>query len=250
MRTRERYYIDAYGADDPAMTALVQKAIEIEHRLGNITRIVFVADGLQNTGWMERQYGHDGVKQLKKGARLPGSNITAKFESVNNYDPIDGEIVITLGLRSKDILKLDDNFNIAAVLALPWAHDDVEEWARLTGAINIQSGVPAAAFEPLPCVVTKALDDLSFSINMSTGILHSSDNDLAKTYLRALSKYGYELNALSIEAYLINQKAWSKSHADDFIVIVNKINTGKSFHGGDKTYLKYHIDRWKKDCGE
>ena len=85
---------------------------------------------------------------------------------------------------------------------------------------------------------------------MSTGISHSSDDKLAKTYLRALAKYGYLLNEIEIESYLIKQLGWTKDHANDLLEIINKINNGRSFQGGDKTELKRHINRWKEECEE
>lgn len=248
MHNRERYFIQTQGPNDAAFAALIQRAIEIENRLGGIERIVFVAHGLNNSGWLERQYGRDGVTKLKKGAQLPGSNITARFESLKNYDTVENEILITMGLRSDEILLLDDNPGIAAILALPWAPDDVDKWSRICEAINIETGAIADPYNDPDCIVKRALIDLTESINMATGLHHSSDDDLAKTYLRTLLKYEYPLPELDIEACLINDLDWRKEYADQLLAIINKINNGRSFQGGDKTNLKYHIDRWRKEC--
>jgi len=248
MHNRERYFIQTQGPNDAAFTLLIQKAIEIENRVGTIERIVFVAHGLNNSGWLERQYGRDGVTKLKKGSQLPGSNVTAKFESLKNYDTVENEILITMGLRSDEILLLDDNLGIAAILALPWASDDVDKWSRICEATNVEVNVVAEPYDDPDCVITRALIDLTESINMTTGLSHSSDDNLAKTYLRALIKHNYTLPEPEIEAYLINNLDWMKENASQLLSIINRINNGRSFQGGDKTNLKYHIDRWRKEC--
>jgi hypothetical protein len=58
------------------------------------------------------------------------------------------------------------------------------------------------------------------------------------------------LQETEIESYLIKELNWTKEHSNDLLEIINKINTGRSFKGGEQTGLKYHIDRWKKECGE
>jgi len=250
MQNRQRFYTSAHGVDDNAVARIIQKAIDLENQLDNVSRIVFVAHGLQNSGWLERQYGTDGAKKLRKGARLPDSSVPAKFESVKTYRAVDNEILITLGLESDDILLLDDNFNIITIIALPWLQNSVDKWVRITNATNIDNNVQAVSFPNPPCVVIKALEDLTESINMSTGLLHSSDDQLAKTYLRTFNKYGIPLQEIEIESYLIKQLNWTKEHSNDLLDIINKINNGRSFQGGDKTGLHYHIKRWKKECGE
>lgn len=85
---------------------------------------------------------------------------------------------------------------------------------------------------------------------MSTGLSHQSDDNLAKTYLRTLAKYEVTLQEVEIESYLIKQLNWDKEYADDLIEIIKKINTGRSFQGGDKTGLQHYFKNWKAECDE
>ena len=250
MHERERFYINAHGPDDAAVTTIIAKAIELSNTIPNTKRIVFLTNGLNNTQWLEKQYGHDNVKRLKEGVRMQGTNAMGKFESLKTYDANDGDIVITFCLRSDDILLTDDEFGINAVLVIPWINEDIEKWTRITNAVHVQTNNPAQSYNQPPCEVRQALQDLSESINMTTGLSHSADDDLAKTYLRALAHYNYELDPLQIESYLIKDLNWFKEHADELLAIVNKINAGKSFQGGDKTGHKYHRDRWREACGQ
>lgn len=248
MQNRYRFYIDSHGPDDDAAKQIIRKAIELEMQLGNVSRIVFVAHGLQHDGWLERLYGSNAAKKLRTGAQLPQSAILAKFESLKTYQPRDFEIIITLGLDSDEILLLDDNYDINAILALPWVENGVNKWANITNAINIDDNIAANSFANPPCIVIKALEALTRSINMSTGLLNSSDDNMAKTYLRALVKYSIPLQQVEIESYLIKHLNWTKEHADHLLKIIEKINEGRSFQGGEKTGLQHHFNRWKEAC--
>lgn len=121
MFDRLRFYTSAHGNDDNALPKIIKKALELEKQLGNVNRIVFIAHGLQNDGWLRRLFGDEGVKKLLKGTKLSSkSTIIAKFESLKTFQSRGNEILITLGLESDNILRLDDNYDILAIFALPW----------------------------------------------------------------------------------------------------------------------------------
>jgi len=237
MHERHRFYTPAYGRNDAAVAAIIRKATELESQLGNVSRITFIAIGLNNDGWLERQYGIEGVKKLKRGTMLPNSKVISKFESVRTYNSEENEILITLGLESDEILNLDDNFGIKAIFSLPWIENSIEKWSKITNAINIDDNIPANSYPDPQYEVIKAFEELSQRINMSTGLSHPSDEQLAKTYLRTLVKYNVPLNELEIESYLIKQLNWFKRHSNDLLDIIQKINSGRRFIGGDNTGL-------------
>lgn len=250
MQERKRFYIDTHGIDNNAFARIIQKAIELENQLKNVSRIVFITHRLHNDGWLKRQFGNNITKSLIEGTQLPNSNVIAKHESLNSYYKSDNEILITLGLKSDDILLLDDHYNINAVIALPSTKKSINKWTQITNATNIDTNMIATSFPNPPCVVIKALEELTKEINMSTGLSNSSDNKLAKTYLRTLVKYEIPLFEDIIESYLIKELNWTKRHSNELLEIINKINNDRSFHGGEKTGLKSNINRWKKECEE
>ncbi|MFA7123372.1 MAG: hypothetical protein WC212_04985, partial [Candidatus Delongbacteria bacterium] len=126
-----------------------------------------------------------------------------------------------------------------------WAEGGLKEWAESWGAEDILSAKAFKKSNNLNKIVKMALDDLTNSVNMSSGIRHQSDNDLCKTYLRALNKYGYELIEKDILSYLITEKKWDLEYANDIIKLVSKLNSGSYFIGGEKKGLKHYIKRWK-----
>jgi hypothetical protein len=248
MHPRERYYINAHGPDENAVSTIIAKAIQLSRTIPNVGRIVFLTNGFNNTQWLEKLFGYDTLKKLKKGTKLPGTSAIGKFESLRTYSPQSNDIVVTFTLRSDDILLVDDDFGISSLLVIPWINEDIEKWTHITNAIHVQTNAAAQSYELPPCEVRQALQDLTHSINISTGLGNPSDDDLAKTYLRTLTHYKYRLDPFEMESYLIKDLNWWKRHCDELLEIVNKINAGKFFQGGDKTGHKYHNDRWKNAC--
>lgn len=83
------------------------------------------------------------------------------------------------------------------------------------------------------------MQQLTASINMSTGISHPMDNDRAKTFIKALHKYEPELNADIIGSYLVRELNWETRHAKDIEKLIETLNSGSFFKGGEK--LDYRI---------
>jgi len=94
------------------------------------------------------------------------------------------------------------------------------------------------------------MEDLTDSINMSTGITHPSDEEQAKTYILALHKYEPSLDANIVGAYLVRDLNWDTDHAKEIEKLINTLNNGKYFQGGRRTGLQHYYKQWKKECGQ
>ena len=73
------------------------------------------------------------------------------------------------------------------------------------------------------------------------------DNARAKTYVRALKKYEPELNSDLVCSYLVNELDWQVRHSNDVRKLIDTLNNGKYFMGGEKTGLQNHYKRWKNN---
>ena len=82
---------------------------------------------------------------------------------------------------------------------------------------------------------------------MSTGIHHPMDNERAKTYIRSLHKYESELNPDSVRSYLVKDLHWDTQDAEDIVKLIETLNDGKYFQGGEKKGLQVYYKRWKKE---
>jgi hypothetical protein len=247
----QRFYIDTHGNDDEAYREAMQFACQLANKSKDIKRIVLLIHSKQNTGWFERLFGSTVVKQLFAGTKFKDCNAIVKFETVRTYKDGYGQsdIVITCGLDSEDVLKIDDMYSVKAIIAVPWLKDKIEKWVKTWSPKELRGNKSIGNAFPEPsCIVKKALESLTSSINLSTGISHPMDEDKAKTTILALHKYEPSLNPDIIGAYLIRELNWDTEHAKDIETLIGKLNNGRHFQGGERTGLQTYYKRWKEEC--
>ena len=250
---KQRFYINTKGNDDNAYLEAIKKARELANSDIEIKKVILLIPNKRCTGWFERLFGQGVVKKLFIGHKFNNCNALFKFETVKTYQDnyTLSEIVIICGLNLKDILKIDDFYSVKSIIAIPWLENELEKWVKTWNPINLRSGLKATEnyLEP-SCIVKKAMENLTYSINMSTGISHPLDEERAKTFILALHKYEPSLNPNVIGAYLVRELSWSNRHAQDIEKLINTLNSGKYFKGGQRTGLKNYYKQWKKECKE
>jgi hypothetical protein len=250
--SKQRFYIDTSGNDDAAYTEAMRKACELADGDPQIKKIVLLINSKGSTGWFERLFDSAIVKKLHIGYKFSDCRPIFKFETVKTYrDTFDAsEIVITCGLDSADVLKIDDYHSIKAIIAIPWLKDGLKKWVQTWGPTDIRGGAVATAYPEPSCIVQKAMIELSESINMSTGITHPSDEEMAKTFILSLHKYESSLDANIVGSYLVRELHWDTEDAKEIEKLINTLNSGKHFKGGSRTGLQHPYKRWERECEE
>ena len=249
---KKRFYIDTRANDDEAYRLAMQAACELANQDDDIKKVVLLIHTKQNTGWFERLYGSDTVKKLFTGTRFKNCKPLFKFETTRTYNDTytPAEVVITCGLNAEEVSKVDNYYAVKAIISIPWLPEDLQKWVQTWSPTELRGKQEAVTAFPEPsCIVIKALEALSESINMTTGITHPSDERLAKTYIRSLHKYEPLLDADIVGAYLVSKLGWDTADAKEVEKLINTLNNGKFFQGGDKTGLQHHYKRWKEECG-
>ncbi|AZJ35981.1 hypothetical protein [Tenacibaculum singaporense] len=246
--TEIRYYNNNKGPIKENETSAVRKALEICNEVGDIEEIILLIHTKRQTTYIERVFEMSNVKKLFSNTIIHPKFPPFRIETVKtfNSDYPSKKIVVAFGLRSSELYKYDDFQSIYALIAHQWVEPDLKDWAEKWGAINIDTGLAIESVELPDLVVQNAFKDLTSSINMSTGIVNSSDNALCKTYIRALKKYNYKLDSKKIYAFLTKNLNWDYDDANDVIKLIDKVNSGGYFQGGDKTGLQHHIKKWKE----
>ncbi|AZB17627.1 hypothetical protein EG352_07525 [Chryseobacterium indologenes] len=248
------YFFDTEGNDDESYDKALNFAEKLIKANKGLKRIIYLVPSKNSTGWLDRLYGVQTVKKMFNGVNLSGTAV--KIETIRTYtnsynDPSD--IVICCGLNSEEIFKVQDYRQVDTIIAIPWQKENTDSWIKTAKAIKINEDlsinkeVSSNAYPEPSEIVKKAFKELTLVINTSTGINHPSDNARAKTYVRALHKYEPELNSDIVCSYLINAMGWKVSHADDIRKLIDTLNSGKYFKGGEKTGLQIHYKRWKTD---
>ncbi len=250
-----KFYIDTESNDDKAYLLAIKFACELAKNDNTIKRIVLYIYTKQCTGWFDRLFGHKIVKRLFNGINFSDCPVPIRFETKLTYkgsmygSPSD--IVICCGINADDIFTIDDYHSVKYIIAIPWLRKLTDKWIKAWNAIEISEKERVCSNKfPEPSEIVKiAMQELSEMINMSTGISHPMDNYTAKTYIRVLHKYEPELNSDVVCSYLIRELNWDTKHAKDIEKLIETLNNGKYFLGGEKTGLQNYYKRWKgKSC--
>lgn len=242
-----RYYNDNTGPVKEAEVLAFKKGLQLCNELNNIDEIVLLIHTKNNTGYLERIFETRNLNSYFKGVRLDPKYPIFKIETIKTFSDNYKKriILISFGLQSVELSKYEDFESIKAIIAHQWKNPDLQNWAKTWSAINLETEIKAEKMAFPDKVVQEAFNDLSQSINMSTGITHPMDNEQCKTYLRALYKYDYELNSIIIFSYLITELNWEADNAKDVIKLIDKLNSGGYFMGGSKTGLQNYVKDWK-----
>ncbi|MBN2396516.1 MAG: hypothetical protein JXC36_08690 [Candidatus Atribacteria bacterium] len=249
--TKRRFYIDTTGNDDEAYRFAMEFACKLAEEDPEIERVIILIHTKHNTGWFERLFGSETVKKLFAGIHFKNCKPIFRFETKKTYndyyDP--SEVVITCGLDSDDIFKIDDFTSVKAIIAIPWLKERTLKWVQTWNPIEIRGKQEAVKPYPEPsCIVKKAMEELTNSINMSTGINNPFDEEQAKTYILALHKYEPSLDENIVGAYLVRELGWETDHSKDVENLIKTLNAGKHFKGGKRTGLQHYYKYWKEQC--
>jgi len=128
---------------------------------------------------------------------------------------------------------------------VPWVLDEADGWAARWSA-NVHGRVkqPPAALIGDPIVV-RALETLTKIINLSTGLGHPRDKQMANEILRILRAKGHSDPSGTIKSWAIRHN-WSPNAASELEALAKKIWSLKNkpslsgFHDPNGRY-----DRWK-----
>lgn len=246
-----KFYVDTQGNDDKAYFNAILFASTLAKNDDSIKRIVLYVHTKGATNWFERMFGAQTTKKLFAGCRIENISVPLKTETVITYSNHYGsneDIVICCGMDSNDIYKIEDYDYVKYIIAIPWIKSNTQEWIDSRNAVEISAGIIENDEEfPQPSHIAQiAFLDLTGSINMSTGITHPMDNRMAKTYIRALYKYEPSIDGTIIEAYLVSL-GWMTSHAQEIKKLIDTLNAGRSFKGGETTGLQKYYKYWESE---
>ena len=248
---KQRFFIPANGKDDNAYRDAIEYASKLAKEIPGVKKVVLLIYTKTQISLFDGIFGRETIMQLLKGKNLNGDNLIFKIETVMTYRESynKSDIVITFTLDSEKLFLIDDYYSVQAIIAIPWLINDLDKWLKVWGPINIRNGNHYTVTYPEPtCIVKKAMQALTQSINMSTGITHPSDANLAKTYILALHKFEDQLDAEIVGAYLVRVLNWRTDNAQEIEKLIATLNNGSYFKGGTRVGLKAYYSRWKEAC--
>lgn len=249
-----KYWVDIKedGYNKEAYARAMVFANKLAEQDNDVKRIVCFIHTKQNVVFFEPFFDSSTISKMFEGnIRLSGFVVPMTIETKityekSKYSSPEEDVVVAFGMDLKDLEVIDDYYCVKYIIAVPWLKDKTMPWIERWNAEEITGAKRDSGKAGVSEIVKVAMKELSSIINMSTGISHPSDNDRAKTYIRALHKYESELNAHSVVSYLVAELGWTSSHANDVGKLITTLNEGRYYKGGEKTGLQVYYKRWKE----
>lgn len=177
---------------------------------------------------------------LSWGGRLRSeTKKTLRYQSRNS--------VVIAYYADEELLDFVDGLHGASgAIAVPWVPGEADGWAaRWSAIIHGQEKKPPAALINDP-VVVRALQTLTAVINLSTGLGHPRDKQMANEILRILRAKGHADPSGTIKSWAIRHN-WSPTAASDLEALAKKIWSLKTkpslsgFHDPNGRYGRWQI---------
>ena len=147
--------------------------------------------------------------------------------------------ILAIWTRDKELDKLD-TLGAPALCAVPWRPDNITGWKANWSPVDIQSGVAAdGAAGSLNSVVVQALQSLTATINVGTGLSHPSDRSSAIHMFRLLRDGGEAYDPEAVRAWAV-QHGWDPVDARELEDVAQKIL--------DRRALRTEGPMWTEDA--
>ena len=129
---KQRFYVDTEGDDLEAYRKAMQFGCKLADIYTEIKRVILLVNHVQDTGRFDRLYGPDVVKRLFDGVSFKGCKPLVKIETLQSYEDNDrhSDLVISCGLDSDEISKIDDFNSVKVVVSIPWLRRSLESWVK------------------------------------------------------------------------------------------------------------------------
>jgi hypothetical protein len=227
-RETERVFVDCEGPDDKALADAFRWLVqEVERRQLPGVIVTYAKSNAEN---LSRVLGERGAAALIAGRSLPVKTQTVSLVTVTKRLPysLRGSVVLSVWLDDKHLSALDDA-QPAAICAVPWIPDSIQKWRRSWNPRELRKGLPSAPEVAIDnAVVIEALQSLTVSVNLSTGLSHPSDRDDAIHTFRALRHGREAYDPAAVRAWAV-QNGWSATGADELQEIAQGVLEGKRF---------------------
>lgn len=250
-----KYYANVQGADPNAILACLKKANEIIANDPDIELIVLYSYTKHNFNTVAQIFGPENVLRMEKqpvrfkNLALPVQCMTERSFSDWNQQSC---IIICCHVDSKAVQKVDDFRSAKYVMAISWLKDGVEEWVKRWNAECVFGDEIKAenTGNDNLALLRIALKEMDLRMFESKDFHHPDDENACKTYIRIIHKYMPEVNSSQIEDILFTELNWKNENAVQVGELLDRLKNGRTFRGGDRTWLLQYYKNWKKKLKE
>jgi hypothetical protein len=238
--------LDSHAAETFQTALEYAKAICEKTGTRDIILLTHTKSQLDHTS-LSRFLGDRTVRALAKGPVSVVAGVNLQAETMRTLRWPRGPAVIIVYYAETEILDLADGTrNVVGVVAVPDYPGQADGWAERWGVIvhGQERQAPAPLIDDP--VIVRALETLTKVINLSTGLVHPRDKEMADEILRILRAKGHADPTPNIRSWAIRY-GWKPNHAVKLEALSRKIWELKTkpslakFHNPQGRY-----DRWLK----
>lgn len=163
------------------------------------------------------------VKALGAGPVALGGGLRLSLEILTKRPMLTRPSVILAYYADDGLLDIADGLRpVEGVVAVPWIPKSADGWIQRWGPIiHGQASQPAASLIS-DTVVVGALERLTRTINLSTGLLNASDKKKADETLRILRAKGHADPSNQIQSWAI-RNGWKADYAKDLETLSKRV---------------------------
>ena len=244
----ERFFVDAYGPDDDALKAGFVWLLRFaeEHDCSRAAVFVPTVRQVESLG---RVIGAPAAKALSKDRQVPSGNLTIDLliqrglPSSYSQGPL-----LAVWVDDKQLDKLDALW-APGLCVIPWVETDVEGWKTNWNPTDARTGEAAGTEDTVTNpVVAAALESLTSTVNLSTGLAHPSDKASAVQLFKALKAAGEDFEPDQVRAFAVRH-GWDADDARALGELAQKVKDGRQVRGGNQRMCRDNIvDSWRADA--
>ncbi len=247
-----RYYANVLGADHRAILACLKKANEICAKDTDVNCIVFYSYTKNNFDAVARIFGPENVNRMfAQPLRFEGIVKPVQCLTERTYNDWSQEtsVVICCHMDSKAAQKVDDFRSAKYIIAVSWIKDGVVEWVKRWNAEYLYGDKihDLKNEDDNQALLRIALKKMDIRMFGSKDFHHPDDENTCKTFIRTIHKYMPEVTSSQIEDILVTELNWTSGNAAQVGELLDRLKSGRTFRGGDKTGLVQYFKDWKKE---
>ena len=219
-----RYLIENNGSSQANVELALREAYRLCKETG-LKRITLVFPVKSNFGSSDIAtfLGQQATNVLCKGQTVNlGNGVLLEFKipkniSVNrNYD-----VVLAAYLTDGDMDLVDSIRNIGSTVFLPWLEDDGKRWLSTWNPKILGTSSWVVSHPSLPTPIQEEILRLGRCINMSTGLSHPSDKEMAKRAFYNLKEQGHTATKEAIRQFAV-KNGWEPKKAQELADFAKK----------------------------
>lgn len=249
----EAFYVDGAGPAPELFRLGLAWLEETSKARGATTAYLVIPKLSQLMGTVSDVIGELAADALSKGraVRLSGgTQLLAYSDRTLGRNFIRGPVLMVYCLP-ETMTKVDLAAEDQPRALIPWTMEEGRQWiakhqARKIGAESHEvTGPPRLS----NAVAERALQRLTESVNLSTGIAHKLDRDKAVHLFRILKRNREEIDFDELPGWFVAH-GWGSNHADQLTQMGRDIYAGKRIQAGTNPWGGQTIRIWRREAQE